>query len=39
MTPRDMFEIIENLINKYGFEEVEITMESILDFFREERRN
>lgn len=38
MTPREMFELIEDLINEYGFEAVQNTINSILEVFEKEER-
>ena len=38
MTPREMFELIEDLINEHGFEAVRNTINSILKVFEEQER-
>ena len=38
MTPREMFELIEDLINEHGFETVQNTINSILEVFEKEER-
>ena len=35
MTVREMFELIENLVDEYGIEKVEYTINSIFDTLRE----
>lgn len=35
ITPREMFELIEDLCNKYGIDEVEKTINSIFKSLRE----
>ena len=34
MTVREMFELIENLVDEYGIEKVEYTIDSIFDTLR-----
>ena len=40
MTPTEMRDIIDNLVQQYGFEKVKNTIESILSFYeRKERKD
>ena len=36
MTPRELFEIIEQLVNEYGYEKVKITVDSIMEMLKKE---
>lgn len=38
MTPIELRDIIDNLIREYGKEKVLITLESILNFYKEEEK-